>query len=170
MSARAPPDPVTFEAVCTANQSLGDRGMTAIAVFVVAASTAVATLFSVLGAWPVVGFAGAEVLLVLGLLSLHRRGGRRAMEVVVLAGGRLVVRRTDTRGRREELAFDPYWVRVSLQERRGTASRLMLNERQRGIEVGGLLGDAERRELAATLADALRRYREPLFDNPQLRD
>ena len=38
------------------------------------------------------------------------------------------------------------------------------------MEVGGLLGDAERRELAATLSEALRRYREPVFDNPQLRE
>ena len=80
------------------------------------------------------------------------------------------VRRTDTRGRREELEFDAYWARVSLEERPGTASRLLLTERRRGVEIGGLLGDAERRELAAMLSDALQRYREPVFDNPQLRE
>ena len=159
-----------FEAVCTAHQSLGDKGMRAVAVFVIAASAAVATLVSVLGAWPIIGFTGLEALLVLGLLSWHRRGGRRAMEVLAITGDRLVVRRTDTRGRREELALDAYWARVSLEERPGTASRLLLTERRRGVEVGGLLGDAERRELAAMLSEALRRYREPVFDNPQLRD
>jgi uncharacterized membrane protein len=163
---------VLFEAVCTANQSLGRRGMAALALFVVAASGAVATLLLALGAWPVIGFTGLEVLLVLGLLWRHRRGGRRSVEVLVLAGDRLVVRRTDARGRREELTLDPYWARVSLEERPGTASRLLLTEgrRRRGVEVGGLLGDAERRELAATLSEALRRYREPVFDNPQLRE
>jgi uncharacterized membrane protein len=162
---------VLFEAVCTANQSLGSRGMVALALFVVAASGAVATLLLALGAWPVIGFTGLEVLLVLGLLWRHRRGGRRAMEVLVLAGNQLVVRRTDARGRREEVTLDAYWTRVSLEERPGTAGRLLLTERRRrGVEIGGLLGDAERRELAATLAEALRRYREPVFDNPQLRD
>ncbi len=160
-----------FEAVCTANQSLGKRGMAAVASLVIVASTAVAALFVALGAWPVIGFAGAEVLLVLGLLSLHRRRGRRALEVLALVGDRLVVRRTDARGRREEVALDAYWARVSLEERPGTAARLLLTERRRRrVEVGGLLGDAERRELAAMLAEALRRYREPVFDNPQLRD
>lgn len=168
MSAR--PEPVLFEAVCTAHQSLGDRGMRAVAFVVVAASGAIGALFLALGAWPVLGFTGLEAVLVLGLLSAHRRGGRRAMEVLVLAGDRLVVRRTDARGRRQEVAFDPYWARVSLEERPGTVSRLVLTERRRGLEVGGLLGEAERRELAAMLADALRRYREPVFDNPQLRD
>lgn len=171
MSARPPsPEPVLFEAVCTAHQSLDDKGMRAVAVFVVGASAAVAALFSVLGAWPVIGFTGLEVLLVLGLLSRHRRGARRAVEILALVGDRLVVRRTDARGRREEVTLDPYWARVSIEERHGTASRLVLTERRRGVEVGGLLGDAERRELAAMLADALRRYREPVFDNPQLRD
>jgi hypothetical protein len=76
MSASPPqPEPVLFEAVCTANQSLGDRGMAAVAAFVVAASAAVAVLFSALGAWPVVGFTGLEVLLVLGLLARHRAAG-----------------------------------------------------------------------------------------------
>jgi uncharacterized membrane protein len=172
MSARPspPPEPVLFEAVCTAHQSLGDRGMVAVAVFVVVASAGVATLFSALGAWPVVGFTGLEVLLVLGLLARHRRGGRRAVEVLALVGDRLLVRRTDARGRREELALDAYWARVRLEERQGTASRLLVTERRRRVEVGGLLGDAERRELAAMLSEALRRYREPVFDNPQLRD
>ena len=164
------PEPVLFEAVCTAHQSLGDRGMAVVAAFVVVASAGVATLFSALGAWPVVGFTGLEVLLVLGLLSRHRRGGRRAVEVLALVGDQLLVRRTDTRGRREELALDAYWARVSLQERPGTVSRLLITERRRGVEIGGLLGEAERRELAVTLSEALRRYREPVFDNPQLRD
>ena len=104
MSAR--PEPVLFEAVCTSHQSLGDRGMRAVAFAVVGASSGIAALFLALGAWPIVGFAGLEALLVLGLLARHRRGGRRAMEVLALAGDHLVVRRTDTRGRREEQGGD----------------------------------------------------------------
>ena len=144
--------------------------MAVVAALVIVASAAVAALFAALGAWPVIGFTGAEVLLVLGLLSLHRRRGRRALEVLALIGDRLVVRRTDARGRREEVALDAYWARVLLEERPGTAGRLLLTERRRRVEVGGLLGDAERRELAAMLDEALRRYREPVFDNPHLRD
>ena len=137
---------------------------------VCAVSFGTGLLFYLLGAWPVIGFTGLEVVLVLGLLSRHRRGGRRAVEILALVGDRLEVRRTDARGRREELTLDPYWARVSVEERPGTVSRLVLRERQRDVEIGGLLGDAERRELAAMLSEALRRYREPVFDNPQLRE
>ena len=37
-------------------------------------------------------------------------------------------------------------------------------------EVATALGENEKRELAQALAAALRRMREPRFDNPQLRD
>jgi uncharacterized membrane protein len=163
-------EPVLFQAVCTAHQSLDDKGMRAVAALVLVGSAAVATMFLIMGAWPILGFTGLEVVLVLGLLAHHRRGARRAVEILALIDDRLVVRRTDRRGRREEVSLDPYWARVSLEERLGTVSRLVVFERRRGIEVGGLLGDAQRRELAAMLGDALRRYREPAFDNPQLRD
>jgi uncharacterized membrane protein len=171
MSARPPGmEPVLFQAVCTAHQSLDDKGLRVVAILLLTGSAAIATVFLVMGAWPILGFTGLEVLLVLGLLAHHRRGARRAVEVLALVDDRLVVRRTDRRGRREEVSLDPYWARVSLEERLGTVSRLVVSERRRGIEIGGLLGEAERHELAAMLQDALRRYREPVFDNRQLRD
>jgi uncharacterized membrane protein len=44
--------------------------------------------------------------------------------------------------------------------------------RQRGseVEIGRLLGDEQKRDLAGALEAALRRLREPAFDNPQLRE
>jgi hypothetical protein len=38
------------------------------------------------------------------------------------------------------------------------------------MEVGAALGEAEKRQLATALLQALERQRNPLFDNPQLRD
>jgi uncharacterized membrane protein len=127
-------------------------------------------LFLVLGAWPILGFTGAEAALVLGLVALHRRWSARAQEVLVLTEGLLTISRTDARGRQEELALDPYWTRLRLEERPGRVSLLVLERRGEAIEVGQLLGESQKRDLAATLGAALRRWREPIFDNPQLRD
>jgi hypothetical protein len=38
------------------------------------------------------------------------------------------------------------------------------------VEIGQLLGEDDKRDLAAALDAALTRYRNPVFDNPQLRD
>jgi len=164
------PEPVLFEAVCTPPTGLGRRGMLVVAGFVLGFSALVGLVFTIMGAWPVLGFAGLEAMLFLGLLLLHRRWARRSMEVLQLAEGRLTIRRMTWRGQREELVLDAYWTRLSLETRPGRVSALMLHHRRRAIEIGALLGEDQKRDLAAALSDALRRYREPVFDNPQLRD
>ena len=163
-------EPVLFEAVTTPPPGLSRRGLCTLGAAVVGASATIGALFAWLGAWPILGFVGVEALLVLGLLVLHRRWNRRAVETLRLADGVLTVRRTDWRGRREEIAFDPYWARLSLEERPGRVSALWLRHRAKAVEIGVLLGEDQKRDLAEALAEALRRYRTPVFDNPQLRD
>ena len=164
------PEPVLFEAVCAPPAGLDGRGLRLVAALVLGLSTLVGLGFALFGAWPVLGFAGLEAALVLSLLGLHQRWSRRAVEVVQLAGGRLTIRRTDWRGRQEEVALDPYWARLMLEERPGRVSRLLLRYRRRTVEIASLLGEEQKRHLAGALGEALRRYREPVFDNPQLRD
>ena len=166
----AHPDPILFEAICTPARSLGRRGMVIVSGGVLAASLTIGGVCTLLGAWPVLGFTGLEAALVVGLMMLHRRWAARSMEVLVLTEASLTIRRTDAHGRRQALALDPYWTRLRLEERPGRVSLLLLRQRQRDVEIGKLLGDEQKRDLAAALDAALRRYREPVFDNPQLRD
>ncbi|MDO9710777.1 DUF2244 domain-containing protein [Paracraurococcus lichenis] len=166
----AHPDRILFEAICTPARSLGRRGMLAVAGLLLVLSLGIGFAFSLLGAWPVLGFTGLESGLVLGLMLLHRRWAARSMEVVLLTESSLTIRRTDAHGRREALELDPYWARLRLEERPGRVSLLLLRQRQRSVEIGRLLGEEQKRDLAAALEAALRRYREPVFDNPQLRD
>lgn len=166
----AQPNPILFEAVCTPACSLGRRGMFAVAGAVLTLSLLIGGIFSLLGAWPVLGFSGLEAALVLGLLALHRRWSARSMEMLVLTEDRLTIRRTDAQGRQEALTLDPYWARLRFEERPGRVSLLVLQQRQRRVEIGQLLGEEQKRDLAEALDTALRRYREPVFDNPQLRN
>lgn len=161
--------PILFEAICTPPRSLGERGLVVVAAMVTGGSLGVGVLFLSLGAWPILGFTGAEAALVLGLLALHRRWSRRSVEVLVLTEQRLTISRINRRGTREELALDPYWARLQLEERPGRVSLLVLRQREAAVEIGRLLGEEQKRDLAAALGDALRRWREPVFDNPQLR-
>lgn len=162
-------DAVLFEALLTPPDALGRRGLLLLAWLFSAASLLTGGLFLVLGAWPVLGFSGGEALLVVGLLGLYRRRALRAREVVTLTEAGLTIRRRDARNRREEIRLDPYWARLRLEPRHGRVSALRLHQRGRAVEIGTLLGEEEKRDLAEALGAALRRYREPVFDNPQLR-
>jgi uncharacterized membrane protein len=163
------PGPILFEAVTTPPPGLSPLALRVLCIGLLGLSALIGLAFASVGAWPVLGFTGLEAALVLGLLALHRRSSRRSMEILRVTGGMLTVCRTDWRGRREEVSLDPYWARVSLEERPGRVSALVLRQRGSAIEIGVLLGEEQKRDLAAALEAALRRYREPVFDNPQLR-
>lgn len=165
----APGESFLFEAVIVPHRSLGARGLRWVAGVILALSGAVSVGFWYLGAWPVVGFAGAEVLLALWLLRRHAAGAHET-EVLVLSEAGLHVVRIDRGGRRSEQLVDSGWLRAELEERPGRGPALLLKSRGRRIEVGAALGEAEKRNLAAALDGALRRRQSPEFDNPQLRD
>lgn len=156
-----------FEAVIVPHRSLSRTGLRLLIGGIVAMCCAIAAGFVWLGAWPVGGFAGLELGLAVWLLRLHAAGAR-ASELVLLSGNRLRIIRTDMKGVRCESELSPAWLRVSLQERAGRTSLLCLGSGERQEEIGSALGEAEKRDLAEALAEALDRWRHPRFDNPQL--
>jgi uncharacterized membrane protein len=162
--------PVLFKAICTPARSLGPKGMRVLCVALLGLSAVTGGMFLAMGAWPIIGFTGIEAALVLGLVATHRRWSARAAEVLILTGERLTIHRTDGRGRQEQIEIDPYWARLRLEERPGRVSLLVLRQRGSEVEIGRLLGDEQKRDLAGALEEALRRLREPAFDNPQLRE
>jgi uncharacterized membrane protein len=82
-----------------------------------------------------------------GCLALVWRQGRRA-EVIALVPGRVSVRRLPELN--EVFAGDPHWVQVVEAE-----GHVWLSSRQRRVEVGGFLGEDERRRLAGQLRTML---------------
>lgn len=160
---------ILFEAISHPPAGLSARGMRWLAGMAVAGAGVPALLFTLLGAWPVLGFLGGEVVLVLGLVSLHRGWSRAAEEVVQLADGRLTVRRRDGRGGQEAADLDAYWARLEMEERPGAVPVLRAVARGRSVEMGRFLSAEEKQSMAEALDSALRHYRTPRFDNPQLR-
>jgi uncharacterized membrane protein len=164
------PEPILFEAVSTPPRSLSATGMRWLCALAVPAAAIPAVLFTFLGAWPVLPFVGVELALVLGLVALHRRWTAAQVEVVVLTPDRLRVLVSDGRGGREEVALEPYWARLELRENEGASPSLRLAARGRSVEIGRYLSAAEKQDMAEALREALRAYRSPVFDNPQLRE
>lgn len=153
-----------FEARSAPLNSLGERAFRRFAVILCAAFLALGLLFTLMGAWPVLIFAGAEVALVVALMAAYRRRAAHSAELVILTEGRIAVRRREGR-RLEDAAFDPFWVRLHWE-----GQRLLLGHRRDAIEIGRFLGHEDKQDLARQLENALRAYRAPVFDNPQLRD
>ena len=155
--------PTLFEARSAPLNSLGDQGFWIVAGILIAGFTFTGSVFTMLGAWPVLAFAGVETAMVIGMLALYRSQAKRSLETVTMMTGRLIIRRREGK-RCEEASFDPFWARLRWQER-----RLFIAHRGAIIEIGRFLTPEEREDLAQSLGSVLARYRDPVFDNPQLR-
>lgn len=161
-------DNVLFEAVIVPHRSLGRRGLRNVILLICGLAGLTIVRFLVVRAWPVICFSVAEVGLAVMLLLVNARRAR-ASEMVLLSGDALRILRTDSVGRRTECSLEPGWLNVSLEDEPGRVPRLFLVARGGREEIAATLGEAEKRDLAAALGDALYRLRHPVFDNPQLR-
>jgi uncharacterized membrane protein len=134
------------------NRSLGPLGRTACLAAISATTVAVGSAAAVLGAWPVLPFAGLEVALVaIAFRSLARHDGDyERLEIE----GRTVRLRLRHAARSVELEGHAPWARLVVEEGPGRC-RLGLRYAGRTVEFGRLLTECRRREWAAELGRRL---------------
>ena len=160
-------EPCFFEAVIVPHRSLSPRGLKLLIAAITGLSICSTAMFWWLGAWPIAGFNGVEITAALLLLRYNARAAR-ANEVILLSSSALRIIRTAQDGTRVEQEVSPAWINVHLQDRPGRVPGLFLAAHGTRLEVGASLGEPEKLDLAQALKDALHRWRNPLFDNPQL--
>ena len=160
-------DHTVFEAMILPQRSLSARGQRILLGVLGALLGLGATAFILLGAWPVSGFAGAELLAAILFFRWHARADR-ASELVLLTEHELRIIRTNPKGQRHERRLPTAWLNVTLEERPGRAPLLLLTGHGHRETLAAELGEPARRDLAAALAKALHDLRNPVFDNPGL--
>jgi uncharacterized membrane protein len=168
-ASQPPEDDTVFEARIHPHSSLTQNGWRWLLAVLLGACLLTGMRFLLIGAWPVMIFAVAEIGFFLFLFRLHWRAMRRS-ELILLAPGRLTIIRQEAGGKRSEQRLEPGWLQVLLQERPGRVPALLVGSRGKHWEIATALGETEKRHLATALQDALHRLRNPVFDNPQLRD
>ena len=138
----------------TSHRSLGPTGFVVLMSALCATSFVAGVVFLLMGAWPVTGFFGLDVVVIWIAFKLNYRSGRR-YETVELGPEALTVTRVQPSGRRSAITFNPYWVRVHLDEGPGGRNRLRLSLHGREVVFATGLNDEERRSFARVLAMAL---------------
>jgi uncharacterized membrane protein len=149
---------VHFDAVLNPHRSLSPNGFLILMLALGGVSFVAGMVFLLMGAWPVMGFFGLDVLLIYVAFKLNYRSGR-LVESVRLTDRQLQIRRTLPNGRSREWSFEPYWVRVEMDDPPEHASQLTLRSHSRSLTIGSFLTPEERLELAHALTDALGRWR-----------
>jgi uncharacterized membrane protein len=162
-----PLDPPTlFSARVTPHRSLNRTGFLVLMTFIGIVSFVAGVAFCLMGAWPVLGFFGLDVLVIYWAFRINFRSAD-ATEDIVVTPSELRVRRVSHRGRLIEWSFNPLWVQL---EQTGDPEfgieRLYLVSRGRRVSVGYFLGPDEKARFAKALLAALQTAKRGITYNP----
>jgi uncharacterized membrane protein len=153
-------EPLYFDAELRPSRSLGPRGFTLLMAALAGISFVAGIAFVSVGAWPVFGFFGLDVLLVYIAFKASYRSGN-LYETLRLSERSLEVRRVWPSGRERRWRLQPAWLQVHMDDPPRHDSQLILRSHGRSLAVGSFLPPEERVEVAQALRDALRHARAP---------
>jgi uncharacterized membrane protein len=144
-----------FSAIITPHRSLTSTGFLIFMLCIGGLSFVAGVAFLILGAWPVFGFLGLDVLLVYWAFRANFRAARAYEEVTVTAT-ELTVRKVSQRGAVREWTLNPVWVQLEriVHEEFGI-ERLILISHGRRLSIAGFLGPEEKASFATALSTAL---------------
>ncbi len=155
MSQESDPDAPLFEDTLTPHRSLGPAGFRALMLFACCATTALSVPFYLLGAWPIVGFLGLDVLAIYFAFRMNFRSAR-AREHFKLTYFELTFARISVAGARREWRFAPAWVRLErVDDEDYGPQRLTLVSRGRAWQIGRGVGPDRKAQFAGDLTLAL---------------
>ena len=158
--------PTLFSARVTPHRSLNRTGFVVLMTFIGAVSFIAGIAFLLMGAWPVLGFFGLDVLVIYWAFRINFRSAE-ATEDIVVTPTELRVRRVSHRGQVMEWTLNPLWVQL---EQTGDPEfgieRLYLVSRGRRVSVGYFLGPDEKASFYKALLAALQTAKRGITYNP----
>jgi uncharacterized membrane protein len=155
----APDDAPLFTAVLKPHRSLGAAGFFVLMAVLIFLSAIGGIVFWTIGAWPVPGFLGLDVVLVyLAFRLSYRRGA--AAEEIGLTRSALTVRHVAPDGTAAETTMNPYWVQLEVERHPEFGiMRAALAWSDRRLPIGRFLGPREREAFCREFGAALTRVR-----------
>jgi uncharacterized membrane protein len=148
-------EPALFGARLTPHRSLSRAGFLLVMVVLGTISFAAGIVFLLIGAWPVFGFFGLDVLLVYCAFRANYRAAA-AYEEVVVTPSELRVRKVSHRGQVSEWTLNPLWARLEYEsDEEFGLQRLYLVSRGRKLLIASFLPPQEKESFAAALAAAI---------------
>jgi uncharacterized membrane protein len=156
MTEKTPPaqEPRISRFVLRPHRSLGPKGFVILMSILAFISFIAGCAFLAIGAWPVFGFFGLDVLLVYVAFRLNYRSGR-LYETVEVTPDEFTITRVHPSGKTERFACNPYWARVRLAQGRDGRTDLRLHLQGKELSFGRFLTDDERHDFARALNGAL---------------
>jgi uncharacterized membrane protein len=161
-----PSEPELFSALLTPHRSLNRTGFLVLMAFLSVVSFAAGVAFWLMGAWPVFGFFGLDVVLIYWAFKVNFRRAK-ATEEISVTSSELRVRRVSHRGHVVEWVLNPLWVQLDQKiHAEFGIEALYLVSRGRRVSVASFLGPDEKASFAKALLAALQAAKRGPTYNP----
>ena len=158
--------PELFSALLTPHRSLNRTGFLVLMVFLSVVSFTAGLAFLLMGAWPVLGFFGLDVLAIYWAFRVNFLRAR-ASEEIRITPSELRVRRVSHRGHVVEWVLNPLWVQLDQKiHAEFGIEKLYLLSKGRRVSIAGFLGPDEKASFAKALTAALQAARRGPTYNP----
>jgi uncharacterized membrane protein len=158
--------PELFSALLMPYRSLNRTGFVVVMTSVTIVSFAAGLAFLMMGAWPVFGIFGLDVLAIYWAFRVNFRRAR-ASEEIRITPSELRLRRISHRGHVVEFVLNPLWVRLDqISHAEYGIEKLYLVSRGRSVAIASFLGPDEKASFAKALAAALQAAKRGPTYNP----
>src|SRR3954468_23767994 len=159
-------EPALFAAQLTPHRSLNRTGFLVLMGFLSVVSFATGIAFLLMGAWPVFGFLGLDILVIYWAFRVNFRRAA-ATEEITVTPSELRVRRVSHRGHVVQWVLNPLWVQLDQKVHAEFGiERLYLVSRGRRVSIGNFLGADEKASFAKALLAALQTAKRGITYNP----
>ena len=148
-----------FRALLTPHRSLGRTGFAVLIGALLFGWAVTGAFFLSVGAWPVFGFFGLDVIAVYVAFRLNYRAAR-AREEVSVSRTALDIHKTAPSGRSEQHRFNPFWARFEIARHPEIGITDMAVAAQgRAVQIGSFLNPDDRETFATAFGNALSQAR-----------
>lgn len=148
-----------FAATLTPHRSLTRRGYRYVVALVCIMATVPGIIFFSLGAWPIVGFLGLDVLAIGWALAASMQSGKQCEEITLWAD-ELEVKQVTSGGKAEISRFNPFFVKLVIdRDFNERITGLHLRAREEDLVIGAFLNPDDKTSFARVFGTALKKAR-----------
>ena len=128
------------------HRSLSQRGFLILLIILGSLAFVIGLGFFLIGAWPVIGFMGLELLVLYIVFRLNYRDGKQSEQLLIHAKGLDLIRISPI-GTQTRTSFSSHWLTAEIIPQKGKRKILALRHHQDSHEIGAFLPPAEKTKI-----------------------
>jgi uncharacterized membrane protein len=140
-------------------RSLSKKGFKILMLIVSFIFFTIGVFFLCIGAWPVFGFLGLDVLLLYYAFKINYKSGEIYETIKILRNNFLVTRNFPS-GKKQSWALNLYWAKVEILNTGRHKHSLIVKSKEKIVLLGSFLNYKDKKKLFGLIEDALQRSKE----------